>query len=465
MAVNFAALSVAEVLCRGTSIGVTLYLAHRLGPAGFGRIEFAFNIVFWLVLLVRDGFDVISAREIARHPRLVRPLVNHILAIKVRIALGLLLGLFVVGGLTLSTGADRAILWLYGLMLVTTASGLDFAYRGLDRMGLVAISLTIRTALYALGVVLFVHDESRIGWIPGCLVAGEALGIAFIWACYTRQFGRPRLDVRGGKFLRVFLRRGRSVYLIQVSQAVIGSMDLLIVGVMSGWADVGLYSAPQRMVTAVLTFGLIFQQVVFPSLARSWRETAEESRRALDALVRVVMLAFLPIAIGTTVLSGPLVRFLFQPSFEPAALLLAIGIWRAPLLMLAYLYQTTLIATNRESAGVRLLLVGALVSGPIVALFRLQFGLPGACAAVVAIALALAAAGYGRLRCEGRQPSWHHHLARPLIASFAMVPACLALKEIHVAAAVIGGAVVYLTVLTAVGGLRPNELKRLLKPS
>jgi O-antigen/teichoic acid export membrane protein len=263
--------------------------------------------------------------------------------------------------------------------------------------------------------------------------------------------------------LRVFLRRGRPVYLIQASQAVIGSMDLLIVGVMSGSSDMGLYSAPHRMVTAVLTFGLIFQQVVFPSLARSWRETPEESRRALDLLVRVVMLAFIPIAIGTTVLAEPLVRFLFKPSFADASLLLAIGVWRAPLLMLAFLYQTTLIALNRESAGVRLLLGGALISGPIVALFRLGFGLPGACAAVVMIALALAAAGYGRLRCEGRHPSWHHHLARPLIASLAMVVACLLLREIHVVAAAAGGAVVYLVVLTCIGGLRPSELKRLMR--
>jgi O-antigen/teichoic acid export membrane protein len=461
MAANFAALSVAEVLCRGTSVGVTLYLTHKLGLAGFGRIEFAFNIVFWLVLLVRDGFDVISSREIARHPRLVRPLVNHVLAIKVRIALGLLLGLIVVGGLTLSSGTDRAVLWLYGLMLVTTASGLDFAYRGLDRMGLVAASLTIRTGIYALGVLLFVHDESRIAWIPGCLVAGEAIGIALVWVFYTRQYGRPRLDLRSGRFLRVFLRRGRSVYLIQVSQTVIGSMDLLIVGVMSGWSDVGLYSAPHRMVTAVLTFGLIFQQVVFPSLARSWRETPEESRRAFDRLVRVVMAACVPIAIGTTVLADPLVRFLFKPAFEDAALLLAIGVWRAPLLMLAFLYQTTLIAMNRESAGVRLLIVGAVISGPIVALFRFGFGLPGACAAVVGIALALAAAGYGLLRCEGRHPSWHHHLARPLIASVAMVPACLMLKEVHVVAAVVGGGAAYLAALAGIGGLRPSELKRL----
>src|SRR5262245_32282745 len=69
IASNFAALGVAEVACRGTSVLVTLYLAKCLGTEGYGRVEFAFNIAFWLALLVREGLDVIAAREIARHPR------------------------------------------------------------------------------------------------------------------------------------------------------------------------------------------------------------------------------------------------------------------------------------------------------------------------------------------------------------------------------------------------------------
>ena len=102
IASNFAALSVAEVACRGTSVAVTLSLAKRLGTAGYGRIEFAFNVVFWLVLLVRDGLEVIAARELARHPRLIRPLVNHVLAVKGVLALGLFAGLVAVGSFTLS---------------------------------------------------------------------------------------------------------------------------------------------------------------------------------------------------------------------------------------------------------------------------------------------------------------------------------------------------------------------------
>ena len=461
IASNFLSLSAAEIACRGTSVLVTLSLAKCLGRAGYGRIEFAFNAVFWLVLLVRNGCEVIAARELARHPKLVRPLVNHLIFIKVALAVVLFVGLVVIGSVTLSEPADRKLLALYGLMLLTTAMGLDFVYRGMERMGLVAISLYMRTAIYAVGVWFWVGDASRIAWVPAWLAAGEACGIALIWSRYAREFGFPR-PVLSGRFLRVFLRRCRPVLLIQVAQTVLGSVDLMVVGLCSSWEQVGLYGAPHRMVTAALTFGMIFQQVVFPSLARSWRDTPAAGRKAIDALVRGLTVGLVPLAVGATILSEPLVRFLLPASYEGAGALLAVGIWRAPLLTLAFLYQTALIALNRESAGVRLLAAGALGSGPLVALSIGRFGLIGASVAMVGIALSLVVAGYGCLARESRQPAWHHHLARPLAASLVMAPVCLLLLRTHVLAAVVGGAATYLVALVALGGLRRSDLAILI---
>ena len=84
---------------------------------------------------------------------------------------------------------------------------------------------------------------------------------------------------------------------------------------------------------------------------------------------------------------------------------------------------------------------------------------------VLLVGLGLVLAGYGCLAREGRQPAWHHHLARPMLASIAMVPVCLALKKDHVLLAVLGGAVTYIAVWLALGGLRHTRLWRIsLRP-
>jgi O-antigen/teichoic acid export membrane protein len=464
IATNFARLSLAELVCRTTSVFVTLSLARRLGVVGYGRIEFAFNVVFWLVLLLRDSSDVIVAREISRHPRLIRPLVDQVLAYKSLFALLLFSALTLMGSLTLSDHQDWIILALYGSMLFTTAIGLDFVFRGTERMGLVAASLCVRTGIYAIGVLTCVQDATRIVWVPVWLAAGEASGIGMIWLSYLKNYRlpRPRLGIR---FLSIMVQRGRNVCLIQLSQAVINSADLLVVGFMSTWSDVGRYGAPHRMVTALLTFGLILQQAAFPTLARLWRQAAGAGREALDSLVEVLMTGLVPVAVGCTVLADPLVHLVLPAGYAGAGALLALGIWRAPLLILAYLYQTTLIALNREKVGVRTLVTGAILIVPLVALLRLRFGLSGAVMGVLLVGLGLVLTGYGCLAREGRQPAWHHHLARPLLASLAMIPACLWLKHFHVLLAVLGGGVTYGACWVALGGLRHTRLwRRVLGP-
>jgi O-antigen/teichoic acid export membrane protein len=458
IASNFAFLSAAELVCRATSVVVTLALANRLGVIGYGRIEFAFNVVFWLVLLVRDSSDVIVARELSRHPRLIKPLVDHVLALKGLFSLVLFAGLALVGALTLRDAADRWILTLYGLMLFTTAIGLDFVYRGTERLGLLTVSLCLRTFIYAVGVLAWVGDSRRIIWVPLWLAAGELGGIALVWLHYLGKYRlpRPRFSPR---FLAILMQRGRTVCAIQLSQAVISTADFTVVWLLSSYWDVGRYALPHRMVTAILTFGMIFQQAAFPTLSRLWRHTACAGRETLDTLVEALVTVLVPIAVGGTVLAEPLVQLLPQ-DYAGAGLLLAIGIWRAPLLILAFLYQTTLIALNRESVGVRSLVVAALGIGPLVAAFRIGLGLPGAAVAVLLLGSGLVVAGYSSLAREGRQPAWHHHLARPLLASLVMVAACLILVRWHVLVAVAGGAVTYGVVLLGIGGLHRTGLWR-----
>ncbi len=431
---------------------MTLALTRRLDDTGFGRIEFAFNVVFWLVLIVRDCFETIVTREIARHPRLTRTLVNHILAVKLILAVGILAMLTGASVLLFSEALDRSVMILYGLLLLTTALGLDFVFRGKEAMGLVAVSLMVRTTVYCAGVWFWVDSPARILLVPLWLAAGELTGIALVWVAYTRKYGFPR-PVLGFRFLVVLLSRGRSVGLIHLCQAVIVSADFLVVGLLNPWSEVGHYGAANRMITAVMAFGMILQQVVFPALSRNWRVAPESGQRLLDFAVRALVSGFIPIAVGGSLLSQPLVQFLFPLKYQHADVLLAVGIWKAPLLSLAFLYQAALIATNRESQGLRLLIWGSLCAAPLITVFHWQFGLIGAAIGVLVTGLGLVAAGYSCLASGPCRPAAHHSLGRPLLASSIMVPMSLIGLRVHVVVAVLMGACTYLLVMHLIGGL------------
>ena len=208
-----------------------------------------------------------------------------------------------------------------------------------------------------------------------------------------------------------------------------------------------------------MTFGLILQQAAFPTLSRLWRQTAGAGREALDSLVEVLMTGLVPVAVGCTVLADPLVHLFLPQGYAGAGFLLALGIWRAPLIDLGISvpdHADRPQSRNRGRADAGGRRRGDRSLGRLAAVDAL--GCPGPQPASLLVGLALVFAGYGCLAREGRQPAWHHHLARPVLASLAMVPVCLALKHYHVLLAVLGGAVTYIAVWLALGGLRHTRL-------
>ena len=91
----------------------------------------------------------------------------------------------------------------------------------------------------------------------------------------------------------------------------IGSADVITVGLLSQWADIGSYVLTHRIVHAVLDVWADLSAGELPGPVRSWRQ-ATESGLSLNALIRVLMLVLIPIAFGGALLSVPLVRLAFR---------------------------------------------------------------------------------------------------------------------------------------------------------
>ena len=122
---QFAILSIAEVICRLISLAVVVELARRVGREGYGRIEFSFNIVFWLIFVLRDGVELVFCREVAKRKRPKPQLVNAFLSLKLSLAFMLWVFLAIVSLVVFRDTHDRIMLCSYGALLMTTAMGLE----------------------------------------------------------------------------------------------------------------------------------------------------------------------------------------------------------------------------------------------------------------------------------------------------------------------------------------------------
>ena len=123
-------------------------------------------------------------------------------------------GLALVGSWTLRERLDWTILSLYGLMLFTTAIGLDFVYRGYRAHGAGgALAVRADRASTRSACSAWCRDASRIVWVPIWLTLGELSGIALVWRNYLKNYRMPRPGW-SWRFLSIIIRRGRTVCLI-----------------------------------------------------------------------------------------------------------------------------------------------------------------------------------------------------------------------------------------------------------
>jgi len=407
LASQFAFLSLAEIICRIVSLAVVLELIRRTGRDGYGRIEFCFSLVHWLIFLIRDGVELVFYRDLSRRSHPKPHIIGAYIALKIQVAMILWAGLIVLSLAVFRTTADRLLLASFGLLLIPTSIGLDNVFRSLRRAGLIAVSLVIRTCVYATGVTLLVTNSNHLLYVPWLFFVGELSGIALVWYVFTREFGFPRLNARNGRrFAGPVLAQGKAILGLQLTQVAISSMDVLLIGFLDDWGQVGLYGATHRIVSAAVTFAVIFQQVLLPQLVRSWIKDRGRQKIELRRITMAALAIIVPVTIAVSLMSHTIVRMLFTEDFRNAGPLLAIGIWRVPIMAVGSIHLTALVAMHRERIGLVIMSGCLSVSLPIVILAHAYYGLEGTSAAMVfAATLAAIATGFAVHRKKEATPS------------------------------------------------------------
>ena len=172
---GFGPLFASELVASVVGFGVTVRLARRLGPSGFADFEYAAAVAAWWLVVVRGGFDAIVAREAARRPRLVGPLTDVLLGLRLGAAA---VAMAAVRRDRLASGGPRGrVVVTFGLMLIPSALAADVGMRASGRF----VGLAIAQVARALGLLVGV----------AMLVSGRAIRPSRRRAWSSRRSARP----------------------------------------------------------------------------------------------------------------------------------------------------------------------------------------------------------------------------------------------------------------------------------
>ena len=349
-----------EALARLASIAVMMLLGHRYGVVVVGAYALAISLSGYSITLIDFGLRHIGARLIAQYAEHGDEIVRRVQRRRFLMA-GIVVPLIVI--YSLSIRFPRNMMWFVVIFSATSAlyaASLDWVAWGKEHLQLVGgfralIPIAILIAILASRT----KGETVLWWAAAGNLIGYILQAVVFRLWWKGQAAHTGSDEEvPAKISDSLLWRATVVMGIAwVAQIAFNSIDTLMLGVVSGPVQVGLYSAAYRILTQVLITYYLVILSLYPSLAR-----LNSDQRIAVLRPRILMLLFgagAVIAVGISIFRRELLVLLFGSSFAPAASLVLVLAWAIPLDFMTSYLNNAYIAWGMERKLLNCILIAA----------------------------------------------------------------------------------------------------------
>jgi O-antigen/teichoic acid export membrane protein len=326
---NTAWLLADKIIRMGIGLFVGIWVARYLGPEQFGLLSFAFAFVALFSPISSLGLESIVIRNIVTDPSTKDKILGTAFVLK--FIGGTVAFLIVLGGIALVRPGDSLAHWLVGI----TAAGMIF--QALDPIDYWFQSqVQSKFSIYARNSAFLIVSVAKVYLI----LTGASL-VAFAWA------GLAEITIGSAGIVVSYQIRGHNLKDWQSSYPQIKSLfrdswpllmsgiaimiymriDQVMLSVMAGDQEVGIYSAAVRLVEAWYFIPMAVVSSVFPSIVEAKTMGEDIFYERLQKLYNFMTLMAYIIILPVTFLAGWIVETLFGVAYSKAGPMLAVLIW------------------------------------------------------------------------------------------------------------------------------------------
>lgn len=283
-----------QLVSAGFTAILTIFLARRLGPDGYGVLAIAVGLGAVLVLPADAGVSSSVARFLAERVddrSAVGALLADALRLKLVVALIVCGALFGLAGPIADTYGIEGLAWpIRGIAIAVFGQTLFMLYAGtfiaLGRMASQLRMMISESAVeFAVSIALVLLGAGATGAAFG-RAAGYLFGAVVGVALAARLVGRHALPsnlLRGHGFTRQIAGYARALVIVDSVFTLFEQLDVLLIGAYLGATAAGLFQAPLRLATFLHYGGVAGGSAVAPRLARR-RDAPPDANAFMHAL-------------------------------------------------------------------------------------------------------------------------------------------------------------------------------------
>jgi O-antigen/teichoic acid export membrane protein len=452
---NFLAVGSGEAIARAVAFAGLLYLARRVGAAGYGVIAFSAGITLYLAKIADFGIEMIGTDEIAKHRDSIPRIGSALLGMRFLITVPLILLAFIVIQVSASE-PERTVLSLFLLTLLPIAANTKWIHLGLEVGRPVGLWRVVGEVVTLALVVGFIWDTSHLWRMPAAMVVGDVLAVIGLYWLLRRQGHSLGLRWDPKTALPVFKRALPMVGQVMAGLLIYNS-DIFFLRVMRSAEAVGFYAAAYALISFLANICTLYGMTLLPTLTRLGKNTDEERNLYHTALAQVFAVT-LPISVGGMFVANTVIRLGFGKNYEPSARILEVLIWVVLPYALRVVPWSALIAHGHQQLVFRATAYAVLVNTVLNFILIYFYGVIGAAAATIATELMLAGVLMFRYGVrEGLSVAPRRRFWRPVVAVLVMSGALWFLRDAHIGLQLTLAAGTYGLVLLSVGGIKIRD--------
>lgn len=454
--------SVAKILSTVLALVGIGFMTRYLGAEGFGNYATVLAFFGLFGALADLGLAPLLAREISRKDAPESSIIGKVVALRI-VSSSVVLGaaLIAIPFLPYSSELRFGIIIAAGAFVFASSSGVlnGIFQKRLAMFQVATVELTGKCLQLGLIVAAVNFD-----WGFGAIIS--ALLLYMIWNALALFYLSERLvsfrlsfDVA---FWRQFLRASLPVGLISIVTFAYFKMDTILLSILRGSADVGIYNAAYKIIENLTFFPAMIAGLVLPLFSRYIFHEPDNFRLVADKTFKVFTVFAAPIAIGGFFLAEPLVLLIGGQEFLAAAAPLRILIFSLAAIFFGNFFNAILIAGNLQKRLLAVLFGIALINIIANIIFIPRYSFIGASGvsllteSAVAIATAILAAHFLSYR-----PSLNGIFGILLSAS-GMGLFLWTFSSLSFPVLLAGGIICYALFLWMSGSIHPDEIATLL---
>lgn len=304
---------------------VGIIVARYLGKEQYGIMNYVISFVAIFQVFADFGLDFIQIREESKHPAHKDKIIGTTFTLKLFFAILTLLAILIITTLSEHDGRIRCYIMIYALSVILNTSWVSRNHFTSIVWNEYVVKTEISRTLIGMAIkIAFVLLHLPLIWFIVSLVIDSML----LAVGYTASYIRKIDSIRKWNFdrdLAVFmLKQSFPLLLSGAAIVVYNRIDQMMIAKMIDQSHLGVYSVAVRFTELLVFVPTIIAQTISPILVEVRQKDAARYEELSRVFMNVTVSVCILLAILTSLLSYPIVRFTFGRMYIEAASVLSI---------------------------------------------------------------------------------------------------------------------------------------------